>query len=67
MVIKLLITALILFVVVNMLFALRVMLKGGEKPMTHYLGKRLIFSVLLILLVLLAMALGIIQPNPRPY
>jgi hypothetical protein len=50
-----------------MLFALRVMLKGGEKPMTHYLGKRLIFSVLVILLVLLAMALGIIQPNPRPY
>ncbi|MGY5451085.1 DUF2909 domain-containing protein [Agarivorans sp. MS3-6] len=67
MVIKLLITALILFVVINMVFALRVMLKGGDKPMSHYLGRRLILSVIAIAIVLLALATGLIQPNPRPY
>ncbi|GDY27682.1 DUF2909 domain-containing protein [Agarivorans sp. Toyoura001] len=67
MFIKILITALVLFVVVNMVLALRVMLKGGEKPMTHYLARRLMISALVLIVVLLAMSLGYIQPNPRPY
>lgn len=67
MAIKILLAVLILFVFANMLFALRVMLKGGDKPISYYLGRRLIFSCLVILLILAAMALGFIQLNPRPY
>ncbi|WP_432455758.1 MULTISPECIES: DUF2909 family protein [unclassified Agarivorans] len=67
MFIKIVITVFILIVMLNMLMALRVMLKGGDKPMSHYLGRRLLFSVLIIALILLALATGLIQPHPRPY
>jgi hypothetical protein len=38
-----------------------------KQPMSSYIGKRLKYSVLLIVLLLVMLGLGLIQPNPRPY
>lgn len=44
------------------------MVKGDDKvPMSRYLGRRMIFSVLVILLLLVALGTGLISPNPTPY
>lgn len=68
-VIKILIMGMILFVVINLFRALIAMLKNDPNgpSMSEFIGKRLKFSVLALLLVLLAVATGIIEPNPRPY
>lgn len=39
----------------------------SSAPMSRYLGRRVIFSVLVILLLLVALGSGLISPNPRPY
>lgn len=36
-------------------------------PMSHYLGRRVFFSVILLLLVLILLVTGLIEPNRRPY
>ncbi|WP_240464871.1 DUF2909 family protein [Paraferrimonas sp. SM1919] len=65
---KLLIIALLLIIIISLALAMRSMLKPqNNKPMSHYIGRRLIFSVATLLIILLAMALGWITPNPRPY
>ncbi|MCT7941355.1 MULTISPECIES: DUF2909 domain-containing protein [Shewanella] len=52
----------------NLARALFIMVKGENKQsMSPFLGRRVMFSALVVILLLLAMALGIIQPNPRPY
>lgn len=44
------------------------MVKGDDKvSMSRYLGRRVIFSVLVILLLLVALGTGLISPNPTPY
>ncbi len=44
------------------------MVKGEQtQPMSHYLGRRVLYSVLVVLLLLVALGLGIVEPNPRPY
>ncbi|HBV76830.1 MULTISPECIES: DUF2909 domain-containing protein [Vibrio] len=69
---KLLLVLLLLFVIFNLGRALYLMVKQNPDdqnsvPMSRYLGKRLIFSALVIALLLIAMATGLITPNPRPY
>lgn len=67
--VKILIVLLLVTILFNLFKAMTVMLKNDPKRavMSHYIGKRLFFSVALILLLLLALALGIIEPNARPY
>ncbi|MGF1754564.1 DUF2909 domain-containing protein [Vibrio makurazakiensis] len=65
-------TALVLFlffIIFNLSKALFLMSKGGEhnKSMSHFLGKRVIASALVLTLILIALFTGLIQPNPRPY
>ncbi|MDO6708489.1 MULTISPECIES: DUF2909 domain-containing protein [unclassified Photobacterium] len=68
MLLKALIICLLIFIVFNLFRALPVMLRGKQsKPMSHFLGRRILFSVLLFALLLLALATGLIDPNPRPY
>ena len=69
MLIKILIAVLLVFMVFNLFRAMFVMLRNdpNQQPMSKYIGRRLIFSVLIVLLLLLAMATGLITPNPRPY
>jgi hypothetical protein len=67
--IKILIAVLLVFMVYNLFRAMFVMLKNdpNQQPMSKYIGRRLIFSVLIIGLILLALATGLITPNPSPY
>ena len=65
---KLVLVLLLLFIIFNLGRALFIMVKGDEKvPMSRYLGRRVIFSVFVILLLLVALGTGLISPNPTPY
>ncbi|MEC4727954.1 DUF2909 family protein [Shewanella sp. D64] len=68
LVFKFILVLLLLFILFNLARALLVLVKGESKvPMSQYLGRRVIFSVLVVLLLLGALATGVITPNPRPY
>ena len=61
---------LLLFMVYNLFRALLLMNKKPEpdKPsMTKYIGRRLMVSVAIVLLLLVGLLTGLISPNPRPY
>lgn len=66
---KIILALLLIFTLVNLFRALFAMLRNDPtKPsMSHFLGRRVGFSVLAIIIVLVLMATGILQPNPRPY
>jgi len=65
---KLVLVLLLLFIVFNLAKALFLLVKGeSDAPMSQFLGRRVIFSVVAVLLILLAMGMGILSPNPRPY
>ncbi|WP_261875057.1 DUF2909 domain-containing protein [Vibrio rarus] len=60
----------LLFIVFNLALALVNMVR--EKPdnptaMTRYLGRRVVLSAVVILFLILALKLGWIIPNQRPY
>ncbi|PMH44535.1 hypothetical protein BCU68_03270 [Vibrio sp. 10N.286.49.B3] len=59
----------VLFIMFNLVRALFQMMSTNSdgKSMTHFLGKRLLFSTLIISLVFIALLMGWITPNPRPY
>tara|TARA_R110002126_G_scaffold43555_15_gene124915 strand:- start:11044 stop:11253 length:210 start_codon:yes stop_codon:yes gene_type:complete len=69
MLLKLVIIALLLFIVFNLFRAGFIMLRNDpdQKQMSRYLGRRVLYSVLVLLLIMLAMVLGWITPNPRPF
>lgn len=69
MLIKLIIIALLLFIIVNLVRAGLVMLKPTqpEIKMSRFLGHRVMFSAIVLLLIFVAQALGLIEANPRPY
>ncbi|NLS13800.1 DUF2909 family protein [Vibrio sp. SM6] len=74
---KLLLVGLLLFIILNLAKALFHMLKAPtnnkldanspQKPMSHYLGRRVALSVIVVLLLLIALGSGWITPNPSPY
>ncbi|AEH12049.1 MULTISPECIES: DUF2909 family protein [Shewanella] len=65
---KLVLVLLLLFIIFNLGRALFIMVRGDNQvPMSRYLGRRVIFSVLVILLLLVALGTGLISPNPTPY
>lgn len=68
-ILKLLLVALMLYVLYNLFKGLFSLLRQDpEVPrMSHYIGRRVAFSVVAIVLILVALATGIITPNPRPY
>ena len=67
--IKLLLIALLLFIVFNLFRALFLMLKNDENQssMSKFLGHRVWWSAIVLLLVILALQFGIITPHGRPY
>lgn len=69
MLIKLIVIALLLFIIINLVRAGLVMLNPDkpEAKMSRYLGRRVMFSAVVLLLIFIAQALGLIEPNPRPY
>jgi hypothetical protein len=69
MLIKFLIGGLILFMVFNLFKAMMIMLKNdpNKPPMSKFIGRRLMASVTIIILILVALATGLITPNASPY
>ncbi|WP_232819902.1 DUF2909 family protein [Aliidiomarina celeris] len=68
-ILKVLLVALLLYVITNLFRGLFAVLRNeeGRPSMSHYIGKRVLFSVLVILLIIIALSTGVIEPNPRPY
>lgn len=69
MLLKILIIALLLFIIVSLARAGMVMLRQPqpEVKMSRYLGRRVLFSAVVLILIFIASALGFIEQNPRPY
>lgn len=69
MLFKVLIVAMLAFMVYNLFRALFLMNKNDpNKPtMSKYIGRRLMFSVAIVILLLIGLLTGLITPNPRPY
>ena len=68
MVVKIIIVALVIFMIFNLFKAMMVMLKGDTtQPMSKFLGRRVIMSATIMILLLIGMATGLIEPNQRPY
>ncbi|MGQ4276775.1 DUF2909 domain-containing protein [Pseudidiomarina sp. E22-M8] len=66
---KVILVLLMLFMVFNLMRALLAMLRDDPtKPsMTRFLGRRVGASALAILIILVLLATGVLEPNPRPY
>lgn len=69
MLIKIILICLLAIVVFSLFQALIVMLKNDEAApkMSKFLGRRLIFSVAVILLLIILLLTGVITPHQRPY
>jgi hypothetical protein len=69
MILKILLVGLLCFMIFNLFKAMRIMLKTGEtdENMSKFIGRRVITSVIIFALIILAVATGLIEPNPRPY
>ena len=66
--IKLLFICFFIFILVSLFQALMMMQKNEPQfSMSKFIGRRLLFTVVLISLIFLAIAFGIITPNQRPY
>ncbi|ABG42741.1 conserved hypothetical protein [Paraglaciecola sp. T6c] len=69
MLIKIIIGILLIVMIYNLFKAMTVMLKNEPKQanMSKYIGRRVLTSVAIVVVILIAMATGLIEPNPRPY
>ncbi|MPX90868.1 DUF2909 family protein [Salinivibrio sp. VYel1] len=68
MLVKAILICLLVFILFNLFRALPVLLKGDSAvPLSRYLGRRVLFSVVVFVLLLIALSMGWIAPNPRPY
>lgn len=69
MILKIVLLTLVAFMIYNLFKALRLMTKNDpeQPPMSKYIGRRLMFSGLIILLVIIGVATGLITPNTPPY
>ena len=69
MLIKIVFGVLLLFMIYNLFRAMMIMLKNdpNQPPMSKFIGRRVILTVLIVLAMLIAIATGLIEPNPRPY
>ena len=66
--VKIIIGGLLLFMIVNLFWAMKVMLKNEQtQPMSKFIGRRVLASAIIVILILIAVATGLITPNPRPY
>ena len=69
MVIKVIIVGLLIFMIINLFLAMKAMLgnNSDKAPMSKYIGRRVMTSALIVVIILVAMATGLITPNPSPY
>ena len=69
MFVKVILVCLIVFMIFNLFRAMQVMMRNDPKdgPMSKYIGRRVLTSAIIVAIILIAIASGIITPNPRPY
>lgn len=69
MLIKIILVALVIYMIINLFKAMRVMMRNNpdDGPMSKYIGKRVLTSALIVFIILIAVATGMITPNPTPY
>ncbi len=69
MVIKIILVCLVLYMILNLFRAMRVMMRNNPEdgPMSKYIGRRVLTSAIIVVLILIAIGTGLITPNPRPY
>jgi hypothetical protein len=67
--IKFIVVGLLTFMVYNLFRALFIMNKNdpNKAPMSKFIGRRVMTSIVLVLLLLLGILTGVITPNPSPY
>ena len=69
MLIKILLCGLLIYMIYNLFVAMKVMMNhdpDGE-PMSKFIGRRVLTSAIIVILILIAVGTGLITPNPRPY
>lgn len=69
MLLKIILVSLLAIVIFSLFQALFAMLKNDDAApkMSKFLGRRLIFSALVVLLLIVLLLTGVITPNPHPY
>ncbi|MDO6445394.1 DUF2909 domain-containing protein [Colwellia sp. 1_MG-2023] len=69
MIIKIIIVGLLAFMVYNLFRALIIMNKNdpNQPSMSKFIGRRVMISVVIVILLLVGILTGVITPNPRPY
>ncbi len=69
MLVKIIVGGLLLFMVFNLFKAMMIMLKNdpNQPSMSKYIGRRVMTSAIIVVLILIAVATGLINPNPTPY
>ena len=69
MLIKILIGGLLLLMLYSLFQAMRVMMQGdhAKTNMSKFIGRRVLLSATIILLIIIGVATGLIEANPRPY
>ncbi|MFO6424926.1 DUF2909 family protein [Motilimonas sp. KMU-193] len=66
--IKIIVIGILILVIANLAMALPTLLRQNDQSkLTQFLGRRLIGSAIILLLLFIAIALGWIQPNPAPW
>ncbi|WP_373952774.1 DUF2909 family protein [Vibrio pomeroyi] len=66
---KVVLVALLFFIAFNLMKGLIQIASGNHngKRLSHFLGRRVMWSAVVVLMLLLALGTGVITPNPRPY
>ncbi|RLV59200.1 DUF2909 domain-containing protein [Parashewanella curva] len=65
---KIVLVCLLLFIIFNLGRAMIIMVKSDDSvPMSRYLGRRVLVSVLVVIALVVAIGLGWIHPNPTPH
>ncbi|MDG1122661.1 MAG: DUF2909 domain-containing protein [Glaciecola sp.] len=69
MLIKILIGSLLIVMIVSLFQAMRVMLGSGKTDtnMSKFIGRRVLLSAIIIGIIIIGVATGLIEANPRPY
>ena len=69
MIIKIILALLLLVMIYNLFKAMTIMLKPShdKQNMSKYIGRRVLTSAIIIFIIIIAVATGLVTPNPRPY
>jgi len=69
MIIKIIIAGLLIFMIYNLFKALVMMNRNdpNQPSMSKFIGRRVMTSVVIVILLLLGILTGVITPNPRPF